>query len=60
MSKRKIIVDGEVKLVSHQEWLKHQSQPKKKIKAESKKTEPNPVSADQDPISWDPENNEGS
>ena len=51
MSKRRIEIDGEVKLVSYSEWLKHQDTPKKKPKA---KLEIKDVQVDSDPINLEP------
>jgi hypothetical protein len=51
MSKRKILVDGEVRLVSNSEWLKHQSGPKttKKPKLSIKD-----VQVEADPVNIEP------
>ena len=51
MSKRRIEIDGEVKLVSHSEWLKHQTEPKK---SQSKKPKIKDVQVESDPIQVEP------
>lgn len=50
MSKRRIEIDGEVKLVSYSEWLKHQSAPKKSKPKLSIKD----VQVENDPIDSEP------
>jgi hypothetical protein len=47
MAKRQIVIDGEVKLVSHSEWLKHQTEPKK---SQSKKPKIKDIQVESDPI----------
>lgn len=47
MAKRQIEIDGEIRLVSHSEWLKHQTEPKKN---QSKKPKIKDVQVESDPI----------
>ena len=54
MSKRRIIVDGEVKLVSFSEWRKHTETKSKPRKA---KLSINKIQVESDPIQSDESNN---
>ena len=47
MAKRQIEIDGEVKLVSFSEWLKHQNTPKQ---SQSKKPKIKDIQVESDPI----------
>jgi hypothetical protein len=53
MSKRKIIVDGEVKLVSFEEWQKHSDKDTKPKKSKAKLSIKD-VQVDSDPINIEP------
>ena len=47
MAKRKIEIDGEVRLVSFSEWLKHQNTPKQ---SQSKKPKIKDIQVESDPV----------
>jgi hypothetical protein len=47
MAKRQIVIDGEIRLVSFSEWLKHQNSPKK---SQSKKPKIKDIQVESDPI----------
>ena len=59
MSKRRIIVDGEVKLVTHGEWLNHK-QPNSAVETKPRKAKLSidKIQVESDPVQPDESNNE--